>query len=116
MGRARQIQTDSVGLKFREMEQAVFATFLHSQPIGQSAQTAELMVLLGATRPDKIELEKGLKQWSACSHWLDDRFSCTTGDPLPTAWRLENRPNLTQMHDEARLAAWRSRKLAASVR
>ncbi len=60
LGRARQIQTDSVGLKFREMEQAVFATFLHSQPIGQSAQTPELMVLLGATRPDKIELEKGL--------------------------------------------------------
>ena len=37
LGRARQIQIDSVGLKFREMEQAVFATFLHSQPIGQSA-------------------------------------------------------------------------------
>ncbi len=101
LGRARQIQTDSVGLKFREMEQAVFATFLHSQPIGQSAQTAELMVLLGATRPDKIELEKGLKQWAACSHWLDDRFASTNGDPLPTAWRLGNRPNLTQMHDEA---------------
>jgi len=101
LGRARQIQTDSVGLKFREMEQAVFATFLHSQPIGQSAQTPELMVLLGATRPDKIELEKGLKQWAACSHWLDDRFSSTTGDPRSTAWRLGNRPNLTQMHDEA---------------
>lgn len=101
LGRARQIQTDSVGLKFREIEQAVFATFLHSQPIGQSAQTPELMVLLGATRPDKIELEKGLKQWSACSHWLDDAFSSTTGDPLPTAWRLGNRPNLIQMHDEA---------------
>ena len=101
LGRARQIQTDSVGLKFREMEQAVFATFLHSQPIGQSAQTPELMVLLGATRPDKIELEKGLKQWAACSHWLDDSFSSTTGDPLPTAWRLGNRPNLIQMHDEA---------------
>ena len=101
LGRARQIQTDSVGLKFREMEQAVFATFLHSQPIGQSAQTPELMVLLGATRPDKIELEKGLKQWATCSHWLDDSFSSTTGDPLPTAWRLGNRPNLIQMHDEA---------------
>ena len=100
-GRARQIQIDSVGLKFREMEQAVFATFLHSQPIGQSAQTPELMVLLGATRPDRIELEKGLRQWAACSHWLDDSFTNTTGDQLPTAWRLGNRPNLTQMHDEA---------------
>ena len=101
LGRARQIQIDSVGLKFREMEQAVFATFLHSQPIGQSAQTPELMVLLGATRPDRIELEKGLRQWAACSHWLDDSFTSTTGDQLPTAWRLGNRPNLTQMHDEA---------------
>jgi hypothetical protein len=101
LGRARQIQIDSVGLKFREMEQAVFATFLHSQPIGQSAQTPELMVLLGATRPDRIELEKGLRQWAACSHWLDDSFTNTTGDLVPIAWRLGNRPNLTQMHDEA---------------
>jgi len=101
LGRARQIQIDSVGLKFREMEQAVFATFLHSQPIGQSAQTPELMVLLGATRPDRIELEKGLRQWAGCSHWLDDSFTNTTADQLPTAWRLGNRPNLTQMHDEA---------------
>jgi hypothetical protein len=101
LGRARQVQIDSVGLKFREMEQAVFATFLHSQPIGQSAQTPELMVLLGATRPDRIELEKGLRQWAACSHWLDDSFTVATGDQLPSAWRLGNRPNLTQMHDEA---------------
>jgi len=101
LGRARQIQIDSVGLKFREMEQAVFATFLHSQPIGQSAQTPELMVLLGPTRPDRIELEKGLRQWAACSHWLDDSFTVGTAEQLPSAWRLGNRPNLTQMHDEA---------------
>ena len=43
-------------MKFREVEQAVFATFLHSQPIGQKALTRDLLLLLGATRPDKIDL------------------------------------------------------------
>ena len=55
-------------LKLREIEQAVVATFLHSQPIGQSARTRDLTVLIGATRPDKIELEKGLLRWSQVSH------------------------------------------------
>ena len=62
---ARQIQLDSVGLKYREIEQAVLATFLHSQPIGQSARARDLEVLLAATRPDKIELEKGLDSMGA---------------------------------------------------
>ena len=53
---AKQIQTDSAGLKFREVEQAVITTFLHSQPLGQSAKSRDLIVLLGSTRPDKIEL------------------------------------------------------------
>jgi len=57
--RAREIQSESVALKSREAEQAVVATLLHSQPIGQTARTRGLVVLLGATRPDKIELEKG---------------------------------------------------------
>ncbi|MCX5910053.1 MAG: DUF499 domain-containing protein, partial [Deltaproteobacteria bacterium] len=47
---ARRIQGESVGLKFREVEQAVVATFLHSQPIGQNARTRDLAVLLGSTR------------------------------------------------------------------
>ena len=33
---------------YREVEQAVFATFLHSQPVGQKASQRDLMVLLGA--------------------------------------------------------------------
>src|SRR5690606_19902127 len=44
LGRAREIQRDSVGLKFQEVEQAIIATFLHSQPIGQSARTRDLKV------------------------------------------------------------------------
>lgn len=99
--RARQIQFESVGLKYREIEQAVVATFLHSQPIGQNAKTRDLIVLLGTTRPDKIELEKGLARWAQYSYWLDDLNTATTDDQLPSTWRLGNRPNLNQMHANA---------------
>ena len=95
---AKQIQAESVGLKFREIEQAVVATFLHSQPIGQTARTRDLMVLLGSTRPDKIELEKGLTHWLQKSYWLDDLYTAVAEGQLPGTWRLGNRPNLTQMH------------------
>src|SRR5439155_3029768 len=97
LARAREVEKESVGLKWREVEQAVVATFLHSQPIGQSARTRDLTVLVGATRPNKIELEKGLLRWAQVSHWLDDTFG-PEGDELPGTWRLGNRPNLNQMH------------------
>lgn len=95
---ARKIQTESVGLKFREIEQAVVATFLHSQPIGQTARTRDLLLLLGAARPDKIELEKGLSRWAQTSYWLDDLYTAAGEGQIPGTWRLGNRPNLTQMH------------------
>src|SRR5262245_2788751 len=98
LGRARDIQRDSVGLRFREVEQAIVATFLHSQPIGQSARSHDLLVLLGATRPDRIELEKGLIRWAQVSFWLDDQYTAVGDNQLPNTWRLGNRPNLTQMH------------------
>jgi len=101
LSRAREIQKEAVGLPFREIEQAVMATFLHSQPIGQSVKTRDLALLLGPTRPDKIELEKGLKRWAQVSHWLDDRFTGVGENELPTTWRLGNRPNLIQMHNVA---------------
>ncbi|GIW78771.1 MAG: hypothetical protein KatS3mg105_0578 [Gemmatales bacterium] len=97
LNQAREIQKESVGLRFREIEQAVVATFLHSQPVGQTAHTRDLTVLVGATRPDKIELEKGLLRWSQVSHWLDDHYA-PEGDQVPGTWRLGNRPNLNQMH------------------
>jgi hypothetical protein len=97
LDRAREIQKESVGLKFREVEQAIAATFLHSQPIGQTGYTRDLTVLVAATRPDKIELDKGLLRWSQVSHWLDDLYA-PEGDQLPGTWRLGNRPNLNQMH------------------
>jgi len=103
LGSARNVQRDSVGLGFREIEQAVVATFLHSQPTGRDAHTRDLTVLLGATRPDKIELEKGLIRWAQISFWLDDQYAAiaVSDNLLPGTWRLGNRPNLTQMHSVA---------------
>ena len=96
--RAREVQSEAVGLRMREIEQAVFATFLHSQPAGRSAKTRDLMLLVGACRPDKIELEKGLNSWARRSHWLDDSDIPDGDSKLPDTWRLGNKPNLTQMH------------------
>jgi hypothetical protein len=107
LAKAREIELEIPGLKFREIEQAVFATFLHSQPANQKAQTRDLMLLLGPTRPDKIELERGLNRWADTSCFLDEE---DIGDPnrtsdehkpLPKAWRLGVKPNLRQMHAEA---------------
>ena len=98
---ARQIQVESVGLNNREIEQAVVATFLHSQPIGQDARTRDLTVLLGSGRPDRIELEKGLVRWAQSSYWLDDTYAVVSDGQIPGTWRLGNRPNLTQMHAAA---------------
>ena len=101
LSQARRIQNDSVGLKLREIEQAVMATFLHSQPIGQSARTRDLILLIGASRPDKIELEKGLVRWARNSYWLDDTHLPEKDDQIPGTWRLGNRPNLNQMQAAA---------------
>jgi hypothetical protein len=105
--KARQIQLLFPGLRHREAEQAVMATFLHSQPSTHRALARELLVLLGHTRPDKIELEKVLKRWSDISWFLDEAAinDAETGSDgskgLPKTWRLGSRPNLKQMHSAA---------------
>src|SRR5918911_3861394 len=89
LAKARAIQEEFPALRHREMEQAVLATFLHSQPIGQKALDRDLYVLLGPTRPDRIELEKGLKRWTEVSWFLDESASSpstttgTTGTSAP---------------------------------
>jgi hypothetical protein len=107
LDKARRIQSEATGLNHREIEQAVISVFLCSQPIGQKAQTRELMTLLGTTNPDRIELEKALLYWTELS-WFLDEAEVNTGETgpvdapqLPKAWRLGNRPNLRQMHDDA---------------
>ncbi|HET6378725.1 MAG TPA: DUF499 domain-containing protein [Methylocella sp.] len=107
LAKARMIQTEQPGLKFREIEQAVCAVFLSSQPIGQKARTPDLIVLLSATHPDRIELEKALRRWTEISWFLDEaEFASDVADSgqakaMPKAWRLGNRPNLKQMHHDA---------------
>lgn len=107
LAKARAIQDEQPAMKFREMEQAVCAAFLSSQPIGQKAHTPELMALVSAARPDRIELEKGLRRWTDLSWFLDEaEFSGVTAadsgsGALPKVWRLGNRPNLKQMHHDA---------------
>lgn len=107
LAKARAIQAEAAGLRFREVEQAVLATFIHSQPIGQKALTRDLLVLLGHTRPDKIELEKALGRWAEASWFLDEEAlsdvekGSNGRKGLPKTWRLGSRPNLRQMHSEA---------------
>lgn len=98
LGRAIGIQQDSTRLNFREIEQAVIATFLHSQPVGRTAQTRDIKVLISCTRPDPIELDKGLKRWFLVSYWLEDQHASQEPQQLPSEWKLGNRPNLNQMH------------------
>src|SRR5262245_23121955 len=107
LAKARDIQRETTGIKFREIEQAVFATFLHSQPIGQKALTRELLLLLGATRLDKIDLEKVLRRWTEVSWFLDEgaindaEIGADGQRQLPKSWRLGSRPNLRQMHHDS---------------
>jgi len=103
--KARDIQQEFPALSGRELEQAVIATFLHSQPIGQRALIRDLLVLLGATKPDRIELEKALLRWTDLS-WFLDESAFTSGNgsgtrELPKSWRLGTKPNLKQMHSQA---------------
>ncbi len=107
LAKARDVQRETTGIRFREIEQAVCATFLHSQPIGQKALTRELLLLLGATRPDKIDLEKALRRWTEVSWFLDEgaisdvEIGIDGQRQFPKSWRLGSRPNLRQMHHDA---------------
>jgi hypothetical protein len=95
---AKEIQRNSIGLKNREIEQAIIATFLHSQPIDQKAKTRDLYLLIGQYASDTIELNKGLIAWAQNSYWLDDTNTNISTGTLPSSWRLGNKPNLNQMH------------------
>ena len=104
--KVRQIQDELPALGHgREAEQAVITVFLHSQPIGRKAYTPELVRMVGTTASDGIELEKGLRRWREISWFLDDEDAeldaADAAPVLPRSWRLGNRPNLRQMHDEA---------------
>jgi hypothetical protein len=77
----------------REVEQAVIATFLHSQPRGQRAMPAELLALLAHPTIDSAALEEGLRKWRERSWFLVEN---------PDVWQLGTVPNLTHMHFQAK--------------
>ncbi len=107
LAKARAVQSEMTGLRHREMEQAVVSVFLGSQPIGQKTLTQELVMSVAPTKPDKIELERSLSRWTELSWFLDEvEIGTAETSPdgargLPKSWRLGNRPNLRQMHDDA---------------
>ena len=92
LDRARTVQKQLPLLKSREIEAAVLATFLHSQPIGQKAELADLHLLLAHTDIDAISVEKGLAEWRDASWFLKENQS---------SWALGTTPNLTNMHVRA---------------
>lgn len=107
---ARDAQEQLPALTNREVEQAVASTFLHSQPQGANhARITDLYSLVGAAKPDKIALEKGIQAWGNRSWFLDEthldsaekRADGSRG--VPKTWRLGFQPNLKQMHDDARV-------------
>jgi len=105
--KARNIQEEFPSLMNHEIEEAVFSVFLHSQPIGQKATLRDLLILLGDTRPDKIDLKKALLRWIESSWFLDETaYGESIAKPieereLPQIWRLGSKPNLIQMWNEA---------------
>lgn len=102
LGRMRDIQEQYSALNGREIEQLLFAIFLHSQPKGHKAKLIDLIRLIGHTRPDQIELEQALKELTSTSWFLDEEYFPPERGQIPKEWRLGSRPNLTQMHHEAR--------------
>lgn len=100
--RTRAIQEQYAGLEGREVEQALMAIFLHSQPKGHKAPHATVIRLIGHTRPDQIELSRALKDLVRTSWFLDEEYFPESRDRLPREWRLGSKPNLTQLHHEAR--------------
>ncbi len=90
--RAAEVQATYPSLRAREVEQAVVAAFLHSQPAGQSAAPADLWVLLAHPGLDRAALEESLRQWRRRSWFLSEDES---------VWRLGTAPNLTALHQRA---------------
>ena len=93
LDRARGIQEERPLLRrHREVEQAVIATFLHSQPAGQKAEESDLYGLLAHAEIDTLSVEDGLAKWRENSWFLRENHR---------SWSLGTAPNLTKMHFEA---------------
>ena len=108
LGFAQAIQAANGTLHHRELEGAVVATFLHSQPPGKKATLADLRHMVGACKPDAIVLSKAFEEWAGKSWFLDEADLASGAEKpdgtkdLPKTWRMGDQPNLKQMHDDAR--------------
>ncbi|TQE98568.1 MAG: ATP-binding protein [Spiribacter salinus] len=102
LGRARGIQEQYSALEGREVEQFLMGIFLHSQPKGRKGELLALKRLVGHTRPDTIELNKALQELTRTSWFLDEDHFPQEQNEVARLWRLGSRPNLTQMHHDAR--------------
>ena len=91
LSRAAELQAGLPILRRRELEQAVLATFLHSQPAGHAASPQELWALLCRADLDPAAMEEGLRLWRRRSGWLADD---------PAVWRLTIALNLTAMRQQ----------------
>jgi hypothetical protein len=105
---SRTVQEGLGNLAHRELEAAVLATFLHSQPPGKRAALSDLRTMVGAGKPDAITLSKALGEWAGRSWYLDEEDLSSGAErpdgtrELPRTWRMGDQPNLKQMHDDAR--------------
>jgi len=88
LDKAKEVQADFPTLKAGEIEQAVLAIFLHSQPMGQKADSHDLYALLAHPQVDAAALTEGLARWRGRSWFLKDD---------PDIWALGTTPNLTRM-------------------
>lgn len=91
--KAREIQASLPTLRQREMEMAVVATFLHSQPPGARAANAELLGLVAHPEIDASAISEGLRKWRERSWFLVEN---------PDVWQLGIVPNLNHMHFQAK--------------
>ncbi len=94
MEKARSLAAGLPTIKQREIEQAVVATFLHSQPAGSGKRAApqELWALLAHPSIDRSAVEEGLRKWRDTSWFLVEN---------PDYWQLGTTPNLTHMQHQA---------------
>lgn len=92
--KARLVSANLPTLGQREIEQAVVATFLHSQPAGTGKRAApqELWALLAHPTIDRAGVEEGLRKWRDTSWFLVEN---------PDTWQLGTTPNLTHMQHQA---------------
>lgn len=90
--KARTLHKELPFLKAREIEAAVIATFLHSQPTKQKAELTDLHLLLANADIDPASIEEGLSEWRKASWFLKEDES---------GWALGATPNLTRMHVRA---------------